>query len=729
MAKLHMSVEQGGLAIPNIRLYQLAAQLRYIADWNNNDPESVWLDLETANADSLVPVVTVQLREPATLTCVLHGDTSTGKLHWYKQSAGDTLKSVVLLWKDVDPKYGPGFSASKLKTTNNGKNNTLTILRTRNSERTSNYTVVQQPAVSDPAGPGDSVSLQCSVLSDSENKTCSGDLSVFWFRAASNKSHPHIIYTDGNRRNECDKRAATQRRCVYHFSKSISSSDAGTYYCAVATCGEILFGNGAKPETGNSERTSNYIVVQQPAVSDPAGPGDSVSLQCSVLSDSENKTCSGDLSVFWFRAASMKSHPHIIYSDGNRRNECDKRAATQKRCVYHFSKNISSSDAGTYYCAVATCGEILFGNGAKLETGDLSVFWFRAASNKSHPHIIYSDGNGRNECDKRAATQRRCVYHFSKNISSSDAGTYYCAVATCGEILFGNGTKLEIDSLVPVVTVQLGESVTLTCVLPVDTWSTEKLHWYKQSAGDTLKSIVMLWRSFNPTYGPEFSASKLKATCNEKNSTLTIFRTSKEDEGMYHCAVFGYAAVTWSGTYLSLTGNSERTSNYIVVQQPAVPDPAGPGDSVSLQCSVLSDSENKTCSGDLSVFWFRAASNKSHPHIIFSDGNGRNECDKRAATQRRCVYHFSKSISSSDAGTYYCAVATCGEILFGDGAKPEIEKTSSEFNMLVIITICFGISVIVNVFFICYKTPRAANGKYKEHKEELRLRTQMQHYQ
>ncbi|KAF3838700.1 hypothetical protein F7725_010468 [Dissostichus mawsoni] len=34
---------------------------------------------------------------------------------------------------------------------------------------------------------------------------------------------------------------------------------------------------------------------------------------------------------------------------------------------------------------------------------------------------------------------------LSKNVSSSDAGTYYCAVATCGEILFGHGTKLDIE--------------------------------------------------------------------------------------------------------------------------------------------------------------------------------------------------------------------------------------------------------------------------------------------
>lgn len=55
MAKLQMSVEKGGLAVPNVRLYQLAAQLRYVADWINGDSESVWLDLETLNAGSPLP--------------------------------------------------------------------------------------------------------------------------------------------------------------------------------------------------------------------------------------------------------------------------------------------------------------------------------------------------------------------------------------------------------------------------------------------------------------------------------------------------------------------------------------------------------------------------------------------------------------------------------------------------------------------------------------------------
>uniref|UniRef100_A0AAZ1X470 Ig-like domain-containing protein n=1 Tax=Oreochromis aureus TaxID=47969 RepID=A0AAZ1X470_OREAU len=98
--------------------------------------------------------------------------------------------------------------------------------------------------------------------------------------------------------------------------------------------------------------------------SNPVYSGDTATLECSVFSDSENKTCPGDHNVFWFRAG---SHPNIIYTDRKRDNEYENRYHPQKRCVYRFSKNVSSSDAGTYYCAVAACGEIISGNGTILD--------------------------------------------------------------------------------------------------------------------------------------------------------------------------------------------------------------------------------------------------------------------------------------------------------------------------------------------------------------------------
>ncbi|XP_067454417.1 uncharacterized protein [Thunnus thynnus] len=350
---------------------------------------------------ALVPVVTVQLGEPANLTCAFPNDEFSLKhLYWYKQSVGDTLKLILKVIKSRTPEYAPEFSSTKLDTNIDKNFSNLTILRTTqedegmyhcgitewtnttwsgtyllvkgNTERTSNYTVVQWPTVSDPVHPGDSVTLQCSVLSDYENKKCPGGHSVYWFRARSDASHPDFIYTDGSSHDECRKKTgihSSPKSCVHRFSKNVISSDDGTYYCAVATCGEILFGNGTKLELVR-EMLPDTIALPPPE--DVTLSPDWQHLGCSVLSDYKNKTCPGGHSVYWFRAGSNASHPDLIYTDGSGRDECRKKTgihSSPKSCVYRFSKNISSSDDGTYYCAVATCGEILFGDGTKLDLG------------------------------------------------------------------------------------------------------------------------------------------------------------------------------------------------------------------------------------------------------------------------------------------------------------------------------------------------------------------------
>ncbi|XP_074529767.1 signal-regulatory protein beta-2-like [Halichoeres trimaculatus] len=225
--------------------------------------------------------------------------------------------------------------------------------------------------------------------------------------------------------------------------------------------------------------------------------------------------------------------------------------------------------------------------------------------------------------------------------------------------------------LIPIKTVQVGEAVTFMCAYPGILVKT--VQWFKQSAGETLKQIVTLKKYSVPQHGQEFSASRFDANINENMSSLTILGTTQEDEGMYHCAVTEWTIKIGSSTYLSIKGSSERTSNLSVIQWPSGSDPVRPGDSMTLQCSVLSDSDNKTCPGGHSVFWFRAGSVKSYPDIIYTDKNRRGECDQRPNSQKSCVYHFSKNVSSSDAGTYYCAVAACGRILFGDGVKVDID--------------------------------------------------------
>ncbi|XP_030595577.1 uncharacterized protein LOC115787142 [Archocentrus centrarchus] len=253
-------------------------------------------------------------------------------------------------------------------------------------------------------------------------------------------------------------------------------------------------------------------------------------------------------------------------------------------------------------------------------------------------------------------------------------------------------------SLVPVKTVQFGESATLTCALPDEELGSRKIHWYKQRVGDTLKIIVTLLKATEPQYASPFLEAKFYVRNDKHFSKLTILETAREDEGMYHCGITNWADTEWSGTYLLIKGNIQRTSNYIVVQQPVESNPVRPGDTADLQCSVFSDSENETCPGGHNVFWFRAG---SHPNIIYTDGNSTNQCEKRAQTQKKCVYRFSKNINSSDAGTYYCAVATCGEILFGNGTTLKLDQTTqSIFIQMAILIPCLAISVIGNVFFI-----------------------------
>lgn len=161
---------------------------------------------------------------------------------------------------------------------------------------------------------------------------------------------------------------------------------------------------------------------------------------------------------------------------------------------------------------------------------------------------------------------------------------------------------------------------------------------------------------------------------------------------------------------------------------------------MTFQCSVFSDSDKKTCPEDLTVLWFRAGSHKSYPKLIYTDRNKSKECDKRADPQKSCNYTFSKIVNSSDEGTYYCAVATCWELFFGNGTKLQIgrtlnnmtasflclsesliisflffleQKAGSEFTVLVIAVICLFISVILNIVCICCRTPRVACKQFK----------------
>nr|XP_029522628.1 uncharacterized protein LOC115133498 [Oncorhynchus nerka] len=158
------------------------------------------------------------------------------------------------------------------------------------------------------------------------------------------------------------------RRGLYTCNLTISKAqpgDSATYYCSTRVIYELTIGEGTVLIVKDSE--SNSMSVLQQPVSESVQPGDSVTLNCTI----HTETCAGEHSVLWFRHGSGESRPGIIYTHGNRSDQCEKSTkagSPTQSCVYNLPKrNLSLSDAGTYYCAVASCGEILFGDGTKLE--------------------------------------------------------------------------------------------------------------------------------------------------------------------------------------------------------------------------------------------------------------------------------------------------------------------------------------------------------------------------
>ncbi|XP_045885953.1 uncharacterized protein LOC123957303 [Micropterus dolomieu] len=221
------------------------------------------------------------------------------------------------------------------------------------------------------------------------------------------------------------------------------------------------------------------------------------------------------------------------------------------------------------------------------------------------------------------------------------------------------------------VTKTVGEDVTLTCTRQKSNLSQATLFWIRLVSGNFPE---FLGGTFDFDYDGVNEISRITAKQEPGTFLLHISKTNLSDTGVYYCIKVDELDITFvKGTFLRIKGPEPDVT--AVIQVPPS-DPVHPRDSVTLQCSVLSHSENKTCQGEHSVYWFRVGSDESHPSVIYVHRNSGDECQKSPETRypQKCVYNFSKNISSSDAGTYYCAVATCGEILFGNGTKLDTEE-------------------------------------------------------
>ncbi|MBN3299710.1 KV07 protein, partial [Amia calva] len=238
---------------------------------------------------------------------------------------------------------------------------------------------VVQPRLFTAAQFGDSVTLECFISTERINY-------LSWIKQTVGQRPRGIVtsysyledftFYDEFRNNP---RFTVQKdKGLFHLNISrAEQSDAVTYYCVTIYQNSVQFGNGTVLMLKGLE--SNMTIVQQPA-SVPVQPGDSVTLQCTI----HTETCAGEHSVHWFRHGSGEALPGLIYTHGNRSDPCESSSEPglpAQGCVYELPKrNLRSSDAGTYYCAVATCGQILFGNGTRLDIAGRLLLLFISSS-------------------------------------------------------------------------------------------------------------------------------------------------------------------------------------------------------------------------------------------------------------------------------------------------------------------------------------------------------------
>uniref|UniRef100_A0A672ZR43 Ig-like domain-containing protein n=1 Tax=Sphaeramia orbicularis TaxID=375764 RepID=A0A672ZR43_9TELE len=205
----------------------------------------------------------------------------------------------------------------------------------------------------------------------------------------------------------------------------------------------------------------------------------------------------------------------------------------------------------------------------------------------------------------------------------------------------------KVPQVISVTTVQLGESGIFNCLCSTDD---QYFYLYKQPLGRLIETIATGVYS-EITISKQFNNSRFSVTKVDAQYIFTIRGITKEDEALYFCE------------------NQTNQQNFISVEQNPPAASVQRGHSVSLQCSLLSENKQNPvqCPGEHNVYWFRAGSGGYRPGVIYTRKNKTEEADKR-----KCIYRLSKTVQdSSDSGTYYCAVATCGQILFGGGTKVE----------------------------------------------------------
>ncbi|XP_070711343.1 uncharacterized protein [Pempheris klunzingeri] len=249
-----------------------------------------------------------------------------------------------------------------------------------------------------------------------------------------------------------------------------------------------------------------------------------------------------------------------------------------------------------------------------------------------------------------------------------------------------------------------GQNVTLPCFYASNV---NHLVWYKQVPGEQPRIISYFYKHLpkhNGFHNHFKNNKRFSVHSGEGFYHLNISNVLDWDSAMYYCGKTNVAFTEFdNGTYLVL---KERRGSFL--QQPASAS-VEPGGSVNLTCTVHAGSSDT----DHSVYWFRKDSANSHLGTLYiHTGSSSQRAQPPESPAQSCVYSLSKrNVSLSDAGTYYCAVASCGQILFGKGTRLNVGENQGVPVLMLCVAAALLVSVILNIILISIHC-KTARRKY-----------------
>ncbi|XP_041636006.1 V-set and immunoglobulin domain-containing protein 1-like [Cheilinus undulatus] len=315
---------------------------------------------------------------------------------------------------------------------------------------------------------------------------------------------------------------------------------------------------------------------------------------------------------------------------------------------------------GTYDCAVVSCGD-----GTKLDSGELTALLWKF-------HIL------------NTFETKGCMFQ-SLNV------IFFIFILISAQTAALKSSSVHHERR------ETGESLTLKCEIKDNgSW----IYWFKQTLGEKLRPVC----SFNK-HGAQSSLfgefkDNPRFTLDTGNSNLMISDLKMSDSAIYHCICYHYPKLETLETITVSVKGSGVSVPALVHQSES--ETIQPGGSVTLNCTV----HTGTCDGEHSVYWFRN-SEEAHPGLIYTHGGRNDQCERNPHSHTHtCVYNLAmRSLNLSHAGTYYCAVVSCGHILFGDGTKLDFGDEVSSGVLVYSLSgaLISAVILIVVLAFLLYK--------------------------